>query len=74
MVEYGGGIGNGPAGQVAGSSGGSAPDFGTSTDLFSSVGQLVNDSTAWITSLPFEAQLAGIVVFFLGLIVLKRAF
>lgn len=74
MVEYGGGISNGPAGQVAGSGGGSAPDLGTSTDLFSSVGHLVNDATNWVTSLPFEAQVAGIVVFFLGLIVLKRAF
>lgn len=74
MVEYGGAIGNGPAGQVAGSSGGNAPDFGTSTDLFSSVGHLVNDATSWVTSLPFEMQVAAIIVFFLGLIVLKRAF
>ena len=74
MVEYGGGIGNGPAGKVAGSSGGSAPDFGTSTDLFSSVGHLVNDATGWVSSLPFEAQVAGIVLFFAALLVLKRAF
>ena len=74
MVEYGGGISNGPAGQVAGSGGGSAPDFGTSTDLFSSVGNLVNDATSWLGSLPFEVLVAGIVVFFVGLLVLKRAF
>ena len=74
MVEYGGAIGNGPAGQVAGSSGGNAPDFGSSTDLFASVGHLVNDTTNWLTSLPFEVQVAGIIVFFVGLIVLKRAF
>lgn len=73
MVEYGGGIGNGPAGQVAGSGGGSAPDLGTSTDLFSSVGSLVNDATSWLGSLPFEVLVAGIVVFFVGLLVLKRA-
>ena len=74
MVEYGGGISNGPAGQVAGSSGGNVPDFGSSPDLFSNVSHLVNDATSWVTSLPFEVQIAGIIVFFLGLVVLKRAF
>jgi hypothetical protein len=74
VVEYGGAIQNGPAGQVAGSSGGSAPDFGSSPDLFSSVGHLVNDATSWVASLPFEAQVAGIVLFFVGLVVLRRAF
>jgi len=74
MVEYGGAIQNGPAGQVAGASGGNAPDFGSSPDLFSSVGHLVNDATSWVSSLPFEAQVAGIVLFFVGLVVLRRAF
>jgi hypothetical protein len=74
VVEYGGAIQNGPAGQVAGSAGGSAPDFGSSPDLFSSVGHLVNDATNWVASLPFEAQVAGIVLFFVGLVVLRRAF
>ena len=74
MIEYGGAINNGPAGQVAGNSGGNVPHFGSSTDLFSSVGNLVNDATNWVSSLPFEAQVAGIILFFLGLIVLKRAF
>jgi len=74
MVEYGGAIQNGPAGQVAGSAGGNAPDFGSSPDLFSSVGHLVNDATNWVSSLPFEAQVAGIVLFFVGLVVLRRAF
>ena len=73
MVEYGGGIQNGPAGQVAGSSGGNAPDFGSSPDLFTSVGHLVNDATSWLGSLPFEVLVTGIVVFFVGLLVLKRA-
>ena len=73
MVEYGGGIQNGPAGQVAGSSGGNAPDFGSSPDLFASVGNLFNDATSWLGSLPFEVLIAGIVVFFVGLLVLKRA-
>lgn len=74
MVEYGGAIQNGPAGQVAGSAGGHAPGFGSTPDLFSSVGHLVNDATSWLGSLPFEVQVAGIIVFFLGLVVLRRAF
>jgi hypothetical protein len=74
MVEYGGAINNGPGGQVAGSSGDNAPHFGGSGDLFASVGHFVNDATSWVTSLPFEVQVAGIIVFFLGLVVLKRAF
>ncbi len=74
MVEYGGGIQNGPAGQVSGGSGGNAPDFGSSPDLFSSVGSVVNDAGAWLGSLPFEVLVAGIVVSFLGLVVLRRAF
>jgi hypothetical protein len=74
MVEYGGAINNGPAGAVAGG-GGAAPHLGTSSpDLFASVGNLFNDATSWLASLPFEMQVAGIIVFFLGLIVLKRAF
>ena len=74
MVEYGGAINNGPAGQVAGSGGGSVPHVGASPDLFSSLGHVVNDATSWLASLPFEAQVAGIVLFFLALVVLKRAF
>ena len=74
MVEYGGAIHNGPAGQVAGSAGGNAPDFGSSPDIFASVGHVVNDATNWVASLPFEVQVAGIILFFVGLIVLRRAF
>jgi len=73
MVEYGGAINNGPAGQVAGSGGGNAPDFGSSPDLFASVGHVVNDATNWLASLPFELQVAAIVIFFGALLVLKRA-
>ena len=74
MVEYGGGINNGPAGQVGGGGGGGAPDFGTSTDLFSSVGNVINDATYMISTAPPEMLVLGIVIFFVGLIVLKRAF
>ncbi|HET7180887.1 MAG TPA: hypothetical protein VFI15_01505, partial [Candidatus Limnocylindrales bacterium] len=74
MVEYGGAINNGPAGQVAGSAGGNAPDFGSSPDVFASVGHVVNDATSWLASLPFEMQVAGIIIFFAALLVVKRAF
>jgi hypothetical protein len=74
MVEYGGAINNGPAGQVAGSSGGNAPHFGGAGDVFATVGHVVHDATSWLASLPFEAQVAGIIVAFLALVVLKRAF
>lgn len=71
MVEYGGGINNGPAGQVGG---GGAPPADQSVDLFASVGNVIHDATSWISSLPVETLAIGIVVFFLGLIVLRRAF
>jgi hypothetical protein len=72
MVEYGGGIHNGPAGQVGG--GGGTPDFGSSPDLFASVSHVVNDAVTMVTTAPREMILLGIVIFFVGLIVLKRAF
>jgi hypothetical protein len=71
MVEYGGGINNGPAGQVGG---GGSPQLGTPVDLFSSVGNIVNDATNMVAGWPPEMLVAAIVIFFVGLIVLKRAF
>lgn len=74
MVEYGGGIGNGPAGQLAGGSGGGSPELGGHVDFFSSVGHAVNDLTHTILAQPPEVLAIGIVVFFVGLLVLRRAF
>lgn len=72
MVEYGGGIQNGPAGQVGG---GNAPDFGGSgPDVFASVGNVFNDAASFVASQPPEILALAIVLFFVGLIVLKRAF
>jgi hypothetical protein len=73
VVEYGGAVNNGPAGQV-GAGTANPPHFGSGTDLFASVNHVINDGMAYVSSLPFEAQVAGIIVFFLALIVLKRAF
>jgi hypothetical protein len=73
MVEYGGGISNGPAGQVGGGAG-AHPVTDAHVDFFSSISHTVNDVTHTILSQPPEVLAIGIVVFFLGLIVLRRAF
>jgi hypothetical protein len=73
VVEYGGGIANGPAGQVAGSSG-AHPDLGTPVDFLGSVTHTLNDGVNFVLAQPPEVLVAGIIVFFLALIVLKRAF
>ena len=71
MVEYGGGIQNGPAGQVGGAG---APHMGQQVDFFSSVGQTINDGASFVLSQPPEILAVGIVLFFVALIVLRRAF
>ncbi|HEY4190591.1 MAG TPA: hypothetical protein VGM28_09235 [Candidatus Limnocylindrales bacterium] len=68
MAEYGNGVGQ-VAGRAGGGNGG-----GGSTDIGASLGQLVNDSAHTISTLPPGALLAGIVIIFLGLMVLKRVF
>jgi hypothetical protein len=73
MVEYGGGIANGPAGQVAAGSG-QRPDLGQHVDFLGSVSHTFNDAANFVLSQPPEVLFVGIIVFFLGLIVLKRAF
>ncbi len=74
MIEYGGGINNGPAGQVGGGGGGGAPDLGTPVDFFGNAGNLINDATAFIGSQPLEVLVAGFFVILIGLAVLRRAF
>ena len=72
MVEYGGGINEGPAGQVGG---GEAPQFGAGGgDFFNNVGNVVNDTVNFISAQPTEIIVLAIVVVILGLAVLKRAF
>jgi hypothetical protein len=78
MVEYGGGIGNGPAGQVGGGagagSGGGGHAVAQTPDIFASVTHTLGDVVNQVLALPTEVLAVGIVAFFLGLIVLKRAF
>lgn len=73
MIEYGGGINNGPAGQVSGGGGG-APDLGTPVDFFGNAGHVFNDAVSFIASQPLEVLVAGFFVILLGLVVLRRAF
>ena len=74
MVEYGNGISHGPAGQVGGGGGAGTPPVGGHVDFFASIGHTVHDVTTTILAQPPEVLAIGIVIFFLGLIVLRRAF
>jgi hypothetical protein len=74
VVEYGGGINNGPAGQVGGGGGAGAPDLGQPVDFFGSISHTANDIANQVLALPPEMLALGIVLFFVGLVVLKRAF
>jgi hypothetical protein len=68
MFEYGNGVS-----QVAGRAGGGGGG-GRSTDVGASLGQFVNDSAHTISTMPPAALLAGVVIIFLGLLLVKRAF
>jgi hypothetical protein len=71
VVEYGNGIHNGPAGQVGG---GAGTPGGHPGDLFASLGHVVNDVVHTISTAPPEMLVLGIVIFIVGLAILKRAF
>jgi len=71
MVEYGGGISDGPAGQVSGG----APPLGSGgVDLGASVGDFVSGAIHTVSTLPPGMLLAGLAVVLLGLIIVRRAF
>jgi hypothetical protein len=78
VVEYGGGIGNGPAGQVGGGGGAGAGGGSHSAvqapDFFGSVSHAAGDVVNQVLALPTEVLAVGIIAFFLGLIILRRAF
>jgi hypothetical protein len=67
VVEYGNGVGQATG---AGGGGGGAGH----TDVGAQIGKFINDSVDTIAALPPEVLIAGIIVIFLGLIILKRAF
>jgi hypothetical protein len=73
MVEYGGGISEGPAGQVGGGGGvGTVPDFGG--DPFANIRHTVDGAVAWVGSLSMIELAALVAVIFAGLLILRRAF
>jgi hypothetical protein len=74
VIEYGGGINNGPAGQVSGGGGGGTPDLGTPVDFFGNAGHVFNDAVNFIASQPLEVLVAGFFVILFGLVILRRAF
>ncbi|HET9852136.1 MAG TPA: hypothetical protein VFP56_06480 [Candidatus Limnocylindrales bacterium] len=75
MIEYGGGINNGPAGQVGGGGGGGgAPDLGQPVDFFGNAGHMFNDAVSFVAAQPLEVLVAGFFVILIGLVVLRRAF
>jgi hypothetical protein len=71
MVEYGGGIENGPAGQV---SGGTPLGNGGGVDLGGSVGNFIDGAVHQVTTMEPAWLVVWVVVIFLGLVMLRRAF
>jgi len=69
MVEYGNGV-SGVAGQVTGGSGGG----GRSVDMGASASQFLSDTAHTLSTLPPAALLGLVVIVFLGLVFLRRAF
>ena len=69
MVEYGNGVG-----QVAGKVGGGSGGGGQSVDMGASVSQFLSNSMHTISTMPPAYLVVGVVIIFLGLIMLRRAF
>jgi hypothetical protein len=74
MIEYGGGINQGPAGQISGGGGGGAPNLGQPVDFFSNAGHVVKDAWSFVSSQPIEVLVAGFFVILIALVILRRAF
>ena len=71
MVEYGGGISHGPAGQVSGGN----PPFGSGgVDLGASVGTFIHDAGQVLSTLSPGEMLLAVIGIFLVLLLLRRAF
>jgi hypothetical protein len=70
MVEYGGGIENGPAGQVGG---GSPPIGGGGVDIGASVGDFVGNAVTTVSTMEPGLLLIWVVAILVGLVLLRRA-
>ena len=68
MVEYGNGVGTATKVANGGNGGGGSMDVGQAASQF------VHDATHTVSTLPPEALVAIVIVIFLGLIILRRAF
>jgi hypothetical protein len=68
MVEYGNGVGEVAGRATGGGSGGQTMDVGAQLSNF------VTDSVHTISTMPPAALLAGVVLIFVGFMLLKRAF
>ena len=69
MVEYGNGVGTATKVANGGSGGG-----GGSMDVGAAAGNFIHDAANTVSTLPPEALIAIVIVIFLGLLVLRRAF
>jgi hypothetical protein len=78
MVEYGGGLSHGPAGQVSGGGGGGPAVVGgpvNSPDFGANIGNAFNDAFHTFSTLPFAEQaLIVIAAIFILYVVARRAF
>lgn len=72
MVEYGGAIEHGPAGQVTGGGGGGVVGGG-STDLFAPVGRFLDGAVHTLSTLSASELILIGVALFVGLLLLRRA-
>jgi hypothetical protein len=74
MVEYGGGISHGPAGQVSGSSGHPLAGGG-GTDIGANVGNFFNDAVNTFSAMPFLEQVVLVIAaMMIGYFLLRRVF
>lgn len=73
MFEYGGGLSEGPAGQVGGSGGGAASGGGANLDWGAQLVRGASDAVDTIAALPTEQLLLLVAAIIIGLWVLKRA-
>ena len=69
MVEYGSGVGD-----VAGKAAGGSSGAGQPVDMGASVGHFVTSSMHTLSTMPPAYLVAGVVIIFVGLIFLRRAF
>ena len=71
VVEYGGGVGNGPAGQVGGGSG-AGQHLAGGGDPFAPVGHLVDSAAMTLSNLTVPEMLLLVGAVLVGLVLLRR--